>query len=93
MDAVVGTTQVFDSLIDRLNRGEPTAREEILQPASRRLEHLVRRKLAGFPNVRRWEGTTDVLQEVLIRLWRALEQVKFKDARHFFALCSSLIRR
>ena len=87
------TTQVFDSLIDRLNRGDSSAREELLHHSSRRLEHLVRKKLRGFAQVRRWEETTDVLQQVLIRLCRALEQVQFKDAKHFFALSSSLIRR
>src|SRR4051812_11881694 len=46
-----------------------------------------------FPAVRRWEQTDDVLQEVLFRMSRALDQIGVQDTRHFFALSGRLIRR
>jgi RNA polymerase sigma-70 factor (ECF subfamily) len=87
------STQVLASLIGRLSAGESAARDELLRHATTQLERLVRMQLRGFPLVRRWEETADVLQQVLLRLCRALEQVKPRDVRDFFALSSKLIRR
>jgi RNA polymerase sigma-70 factor (ECF subfamily) len=86
------TTQVVQSVLDRAAAGDAGAREELIRVACNRLERLVHKQLRGFPLVRRWENTEDVLQWVLMRLWRALEQVELRDARHFFALSSKHIR-
>jgi RNA polymerase sigma factor (sigma-70 family) len=85
-------TKYLDGLIERLSTGDD-ARSELLRHACGRLEHLVRRQLRGFPMVRRWEETGDVLQQVLLRLCRALEQIQPRNSREFYALSSKLIRR
>lgn len=92
-DHVASGTLVLSSVIARLGRGDSAARDELLRHAGARLEHLVRRQLRGFPRVRRWEETADVLQQVLIRLARALEQVTPRDARDFYGLSARMIRR
>jgi RNA polymerase sigma-70 factor (ECF subfamily) len=47
---------------------------------------------ARFPDVRRWEETSDVLQQVFIRLDRALRTVAVTDAKHFLCLAADHIR-
>ena len=89
------TTQVdqLARLIDRLRDGDATVRDALVEHACERLRRLVRAQLRSFPAVRRWEETGDVLQGVLMRLCRALEQVRPRDVREFFALSGTLIRR
>ncbi len=49
--------------------------------------------LRGYPGVRRWAQTDDVLQSALIRLLRALEAVRPATSRAFFGLAAEQIRR
>src|SRR5262249_37002486 len=49
--------------------------------------------LKGFPGVRRWEQTDDVLQNALLRLCRALEAKTPETPRHFYNLATLQIRR
>lgn len=77
----------------RHHDGDPHAVDELLRRTGRRLEALARKMLRGYPKVRRWEQTADVLQEALLRLDRALRQAPPNDARHFFNLATVQIRR
>lgn len=79
--------------IARLRAGDPTALNELIRLAGERLETLTRRMLRDFPRVRRWAQTDDVLQNALIRLCRALEQVQPAGVREFYALATTQIRR
>src|SRR5262245_35464825 len=49
--------------------------------------------LKGYPNVRRWEQTDDVLQNAVIRLHRALQQLTVQTPLDFFRLAALNIRR
>jgi RNA polymerase sigma-70 factor (ECF subfamily) len=49
--------------------------------------------MAGYPTVRRWEQTADVVQNATLRLLRALEHVNPDDPRQFFGLAAEQIRR
>ena len=49
--------------------------------------------LKGYPNVRRWEQTDDVLQNAALRLHRTLQQLPVGTARDFFRLAALHIRR
>jgi RNA polymerase sigma-70 factor (ECF subfamily) len=49
--------------------------------------------LRGFPGVHRWEETDDVLQNALLRLLRALDEVTPASPREFFALVTEQLRR
>jgi RNA polymerase sigma-70 factor (ECF subfamily) len=86
------TTQLCDWL-DRIRAGDAAAREELLRATGRRLERLARKMLRRFPNVRRWADTGDVLQNALLRLLRALQDVQPDSTRSFFNLAAVQIRR
>lgn len=77
----------------RHSLGDPQAFDELLRRVRRRLESLARKMLRGYPKVRRWEQTDDVLQEALLRLDKALREAPPNDARHFFNLATVQIRR
>lgn len=79
--------------IDRLQQGDAEARNELIRGVARRLEKMARRMLRTFPGVRPWVETDDILQNALVRLMRALEEVKPPTTRAFFALAAEQIRR
>jgi RNA polymerase sigma factor (sigma-70 family) len=86
-------TVAIDDLLDRARAGCPAAWDELLRRSERRLEHLARRMLRGFPAVRRAEDTADVLQGAMIRLMRALRAVRPASTREYFGLAAEQIRR
>jgi RNA polymerase sigma-70 factor (ECF subfamily) len=79
--------------IDRLRGGDEAARDELLSCACERLRNLARKMLRGYPNVRRWEDTGDVLQNAVLRLHRTLQQMTVQTSRDFFRLAALNIRR
>lgn len=86
-------TAQLDDCLARFRRGDVTARDELLAQVYERLQRLTRKMLGGFPGVKRWTETDDVLQNVLVRLLRALQDVRPPCMRGFFALSTELIRR
>jgi RNA polymerase sigma-70 factor (ECF subfamily) len=86
------TARVQDCL-RRWSQGEVGARDELLNQASDWLRRLVAVMLRDYPRVGRWEQTDDVLQNSLLRLWRALEDVRPTTAREFCGLATLQIRR
>ena len=86
-------TQQIQGWIERLKRGDKSAREGLLQCACDRLDRLTRKMLRDYPRVHRWEQTGDVLQNASLRLYRTLEEIIPQDAREFFRLAALNIRR
>ena len=84
---------VIQTCLDRLRRGTRYARSDLLECACERLSRLAHKMLKGFPRVRRWEQTDDVLQNALLRLRRALETTSPESVRSFFNLAAVQIRR
>jgi RNA polymerase sigma factor (sigma-70 family) len=91
-DEGTGTTQM-QLWLDQMREGDPQARDEILRHFGGRLERLTRKMLQNYPGVRRWEQTDDVLQNAVLRLLRALREVRPGSMREFFGLASVQIRR
>lgn len=91
-DSSADTTGVRGCLA-RLQRGDPAALNELIALTGNRLEVLTRRMLRDYPRVRRWAETGDVLQNALVRLCRALGQVRPGSPREFYALATTLVRR
>ena len=81
------------SCLARVRRGDAAALNELIGLAGKRLEELTHQMLRDYPRVRRWAQTDDVLQNALVRLCRALEQVNPADVRAFYALATTQIRR
>jgi RNA polymerase sigma-70 factor (ECF subfamily) len=79
--------------LDRLKAGDGTARAELLALAFSRLTRLARKMVKGYPRVRRWEQSDDVLQNAVMRLHRALEVATPDSSRSFFNLAAVQIRR
>jgi RNA polymerase sigma-70 factor (ECF subfamily) len=90
---MANTTIELQRWLDLLRAGDDRGRRELINHASDRLQKLTRRMLKGYPQVRRWEQTDDVLQNALLRLYRALAEVRPESLRHFYNLAALQIRR
>jgi RNA polymerase sigma-70 factor (ECF subfamily) len=77
----------------RMRAGDKTAREAFLGHVCERLRRLTRKMLKGYPGVQRWAQTDDVLQNALLRLLRALDDVEPTSTREFLGLAATQIRR
>jgi RNA polymerase sigma-70 factor (ECF subfamily) len=86
-------TNQFRHWLERMRGGDLAARDELLRAYSGRLERLARKMLRGYPAVRRWVETGDVLQNSLLRLLRALGEVSPASEREFFSLAGEQMRR
>ena len=87
------TTAQLQQWLDLLKKGDDQGRTKLLDHACERLRKLTRRMLRGYPLVRRLEQTDDVLQNAMMRLFRALLDVRPESLRHFFNLAAQQIRR
>jgi RNA polymerase sigma-70 factor (ECF subfamily) len=85
-------TQLSD-LIRRMNAGDPTVRDQLMERAYARLRRLARKMLRDFSRVERWAEADDVLQESVVHLLRALNEVPLGSATEFFRLAAMQIRR
>ena len=88
-----GNTTQLQCCLDLLLTGDKQAREALIQKSSERLMRLTRKMLKGYPKLRRWEQTDDVLQNALLRLHRSLAEVKPETVKEFFGLAATQIRR
>jgi RNA polymerase sigma factor (sigma-70 family) len=78
--------------LERHRAGETAARSELLRHSRERLRLLTRQMFRRYQRVRQLEETSDVLQEVLIRLDRALSAKEVPSSRDFLCLAASHIR-
>ena len=83
----------MQNLIDRGLNGDAAAHDALLNHACDRLLRLTRKMFHGYPNLRRWEQTDDVFQNAMVRLHRALAEVRVESVRHFFNLAAVQVRR
>lgn len=89
---MAASTTTLQGLLDAsLQKAEVYA--ELLLRACDRLRALAGKGLRGFPALRRWVETDDVLQQAMLRLHRALQQVRPSTVGEFFALAGLQIRR
>ena len=92
-DSSSSVTRILQGLLDRLRSGDENARDKLIEHACGRLIVLTRKMLYRFSRLRAWEETGDVAQNAMLRLRRALEQVKPDSVREFMGLASVQIRR
>jgi RNA polymerase sigma factor (sigma-70 family) len=86
-------TQRLQDCVGRWQAGDRNAADELLAAAAARLQHLAHRMLRGFPTVRPYAETGDVLQGALLRLLNSLRELRPQSTRDFFNLASVQIRR
>jgi RNA polymerase sigma-70 factor (ECF subfamily) len=90
----VAQDSTLQSLINRMNSGDPAAKALLLAQTYERLRRLARKMLRqDFLRLKEREDTDDVLQNAAIRLNRAMQAVTLRDARQFFRLAATTIRR
>jgi RNA polymerase sigma factor (sigma-70 family) len=69
------------------------ARAALIELAAERMRGLAKRMLAQSPRVRRWIETDDVVQNAMLRLYRALGGMTPNDPQHFVRLAALQVRR
>jgi RNA polymerase sigma factor (sigma-70 family) len=84
---------IIERCLARMKTGDDSAKEELFQHAQQRLERLTRKMLNDYRGVRRWEETSDVLQNALVRLARVIGSVTPESSRQFYRLAAVQIRR
>jgi RNA polymerase sigma-70 factor (ECF subfamily) len=89
-DELSGRIQV---LLDRLQNGDESVRDELIWYSCERLKSLARKMMKPFSRLYRWEETDDVFQDAMLRLHRSLEGIKPESVAQFFALAATQIRR
>jgi RNA polymerase sigma factor (sigma-70 family) len=87
----------IDALITQLASCDPltrrAGRDGLLAFAIEHMRAVAHRMVRGFPGVRRWDETDDVVQGAALRLTRALDGVVPADARHVLGLIALQVRR
>ncbi len=94
------STTVLQNLLNRMNAGEAAARDELIERACARLRRLTRKIFKDYRRVRQFEDSADVLQNVLVRLTRRLQNLTGKTSEQappatvaaFFQLAGGEIR-
>ncbi len=91
-------TQSFDTLrlhdcVRGWQAGDARAADTLFRAVGRRLEHMTRRMLRGYPAVHAGADTADVLQGSVLRLLATLQRMQPESMRHFYNLAAMHIRR
>jgi RNA polymerase sigma factor (sigma-70 family) len=89
-----GNTTELGELLDRLQAGDETARDELINKSFDRISRLARWQLNGFPKLRRkgLVDTADVSTEVMMYLREALGRVQIESGLHFVNFAATKIR-
>lgn len=89
----IGHTTKLQHWLDLARQGDAHAQNHVVDHACERLRLLTRRMLRGYPTVKRWSETDDVLQNAMLRLHRSLAEVRPDSPRQFYGLAATQIRR
>jgi RNA polymerase sigma factor (sigma-70 family) len=87
------TTAHLEGLLDRLQRGDDTARSELVARTVERIRAIVRKRYPDWLALRRWVEEDDITQAVTARLLKALEDVTPDSVSGLFGLVGELTRR
>jgi RNA polymerase sigma-70 factor (ECF subfamily) len=86
-------TSELHKLLEQVRCGDSDACNRVIEHACDRLRKLTRKMLKGYPQVRRWAETDDVLQNALLRLHRSMAELRPESCRQFYGLAAVQIRR
>jgi RNA polymerase sigma-70 factor (ECF subfamily) len=87
------TTVRILAQLERLRRGDLTARDELIAQSHHRLRLIAGRMFSCFSRLHPWEEADDVLQTALIRLHKSLADITPITMREYMGLASLQIRR
>jgi RNA polymerase sigma-70 factor (ECF subfamily) len=83
----------IDKVLELAKNNPDEAMKQLLDQSSIELKNLTRKMFHKFPGLRRWEQTDDVFQNAMMRLNKALREVKIESAKHFYNLAALQIKR
>ncbi len=81
------------SCLERLKAGDPSARHELISVSCERLGGMAHRILQDYARVSRWVESGDVLNEAVLRLDRALKEVRPENAHAFLQFAAVQMNR
>lgn len=87
------TTAHVANLLDKLRAGDAGTIQALLEASMRRLQILAKRISHNIPGVKRWEQTDDLVQNSMIRIWKALDKHRPATPLEYYRLASTIIRR
>jgi RNA polymerase sigma-70 factor (ECF subfamily) len=85
-------TEYLQSLLLRFHHGDDSARAELIQHALDRLHHLARKFFRRETALRALDQTDDIVQESVLRLLKALDQVRPTEVVAFVGLMARQVR-
>lgn len=86
-------TRQLQELLDRLQGGDDSARDALIDQACDRLRRLTRKLKRDFKVVSRFRETDDIFQQAVMRLYRSLSSIQPENVRAFLGLAATQIRR
>src|SRR5262245_47373564 len=86
-------TVMMHDYVQRWQAGDSSAADALIRTIGQRMEVLASRMLRGYPNVRCWADTNDVLQGAVWRLLNTLQKLRPASTRDFFNLAAAHVRR
>lgn len=87
-DSLARTTARIQSSLDRIHELKDVthARSDLLAQAEERIRSIVRREASAYSYVLRWEQEDDIVQEVFLRVLRAVDDAKPRHVGQFFVI-------
>lgn len=79
--------------LDALNARQPDALEKLFTACRNRLRLMITVMMFRYSRLRRWIEHEDVLQEVEVKLLKALQSLEVTTTRSFLGLAATAIRR
>jgi RNA polymerase sigma factor (sigma-70 family) len=86
-------TAAVQSLLDHIREGDQSSIQALLAATVDRLRLLAKKIAGNIPSVKQFEQTDDLLQNSLIRLWRAFEKHHPPTPLDYYRLASAIMRR
>lgn len=86
-------TAVVQSLLNQIREGDQFSIQSLLSTTLDRLRLLAKKISGNIPQVKHFEQTDDLLQNSMIRLWKAFEKHHPPTPLDYFRLASAIMRR
>jgi DNA-directed RNA polymerase specialized sigma24 family protein len=80
------STTHLQNLIERMNRGDLSVRDDLICHVEQRLRRLAGKMTEDDVCLGRWEAFEDVVQQAVVRLLQAIEKEKPAAVAEFFSL-------
>ncbi len=87
------STAAVQSLLDRIREGDQPAIQVLLSATLERLRTLAKKIAGNIPRVKQFEQTDDLLQNSMVRLWKAFERHHPPTPLDYYRLASAIMRR